>query len=59
MYVGARISDGELDRILKLKPRRVIFNPGSENADLAQKLQNAGIEIVEACTLVMLRTGQF
>lgn len=59
MYVGAQISDGELDRILKLKPRRVIFNPGSENEGLAERLRAAGIEVVVACTLVMLRTDQF
>ena len=39
MYVGPRVSDGELDRILKLAPRRVVFNPGAENSDLAQKLR--------------------
>jgi hypothetical protein len=59
MYVGAQISDGELDRILKLKPRRVIFNPGSENETLAERLQAAEIEVVFACTLVMLQTDQF
>lgn len=59
MYVGAKISDGELDRILKLNPRRVIFNPGAENPGLEEKLRAAGIEVVEACTLVMLRTEQF
>lgn len=59
MYVGHKASDGELDRILALKPRRVVFNPGSENPSLAEKLRAAGIEVVEACTLVMLRTDQF
>lgn len=59
VYVGAKISDGEYDNILKLKPRRVVFNPGAENAGLAEKLRKAGIEVVEACTLVMLRTEQF
>jgi predicted CoA-binding protein len=59
MYVGAQISDGELDRILKLSPRRVIFNPGAENEMLAEKLRAAGIEVVFACTLVMLQTDQF
>jgi uncharacterized protein len=59
MYVGPEISNGELERILKLKPRRVIFNPGAENYELAPKLQAAGIEVVQACTLVMLRTEQF
>ncbi len=59
MYVGAQISEGEVDRILKLKPRRVIFNPGSENESLAEKLRAAGIEVIFACTLVMLQTDQF
>ena len=59
MYVNASISDKELENILSLKPRRVIFNPGSENKDLAKKLQEAGIEVVEACTLVMLQTSQY
>jgi hypothetical protein len=59
VYVNSSISDNELDSILKLKPRRVIFNPGSENASLAAKLDEAGIEVVLACTLVMLRTEQF
>jgi hypothetical protein len=59
MYVGAQISDGELEHILKLKPRRVIFNPGAENEVLADKLKAAGIEVVFACTLVMLQTDQF
>jgi hypothetical protein len=59
MYVGASISDKELDHILTLNPKRVVFNPGSENPTLARKLRDAGIEVVEACTLVMLRTDQF
>ncbi len=59
MYVSAKISDNEYDNIIALKPRRVIFNPGSENPALAQKLRDARIEVVEACTLVMLQTGQY
>lgn len=59
MYVGESISNGEHDRILALHPRRVIFNPGSENVALAEKLAKAGIEVVEACTLVMLSSEQF
>ncbi len=59
VYVNEKISSAEFDRILKLRPRRVIFNPGAENPDLAQKLRDEGIEVVEACTLVMLRTDQF
>ena len=59
MYVSAKISDNAFDEIIKLGPRRVIFNPGAENSNLAAKLTEAGIEVVEACTLVMLRTEQF
>lgn len=59
MYVNPDISNEETDRILKLHPRRVIFNPGAENPELADKLTDAGIEVVEECTLVMLRHGDF
>ena len=59
MYVGAAISDQEFEHILALKPKRVVFNPGSENPALARKLRDAGIEVVEACTLVLLQTEQF
>ncbi len=48
-----------LDQMLDTQPRRVIFNPGSESAEASRALREAGIEVVEACTLVMLRTGQF
>lgn len=47
------------DHILAWKPQRVIFNPGTENPDLAQRLQQAGIQPIYACTLVMLSTGQY
>lgn len=59
MYVGAKTSSQLIPEILALKPKRVIFNPGSENPELADKLAEAGSEVVEACTLVMLRTGQY
>lgn len=59
VYVNPKISSGEYDNILKLKPRRVVFNPGAENNELAEKLKVAGFEVIEACTLVMLRTEQF
>ena len=47
------------DYLINLKPRRVIFNPGTENFVLETKLQENNIEFIEACTLVMLSTGQF
>ncbi|MFA6715116.1 MAG: CoA-binding protein [Victivallales bacterium] len=59
MYVGAQISSAREAAILKLNPARVIFNPGSENPALETVLTDAGIKVVHACTLVLLRTGQF
>ena len=59
MYVAADISNGLAEDILAKKPSRIIFNPGAENASLARKAQALGIQTIDACTLVMLRTGQF
>lgn len=59
MYVNSKISSSIANEIVKLKPRRVIFNPGSENSDLQNRLVKAGIEAEEACTLVLLTTGQY
>ena len=45
--------------ILELKPERIIFNPGAENDDLLEMANKNGIETLEACTLVLLSTGQY
>lgn len=47
------------DYILSLKPKRIIFNPGAENDELYDMASKQGIKPVEACTLVLLSTGQF
>jgi len=59
MYVGPALSQKMTAEILALRASRVIFNPGSENEELMAKLRAQGAEVLEACTLVMLRTGQF
>jgi predicted CoA-binding protein len=59
MYVAADISTGIAADILGKKPRRIIFNPGAENPDLARTAQAQGIITIDDCTLVMLRAGQF
>ena len=59
MYVNASISDKEFNNILDINPRRVIFNPGSENQSLREKLDKEGIETIEACTLVMLQSNEY
>ena len=47
------------DKILELKPRRIIFNPGSENTFLLEKAEKEGIQCKQACTLVLLSTGDY
>jgi predicted CoA-binding protein len=59
MYVSAKNQLDYYDYIKQLKPRRVIFNPGTENPEFAQHLQSQGIETEEACTLVLLSTQSY
>lgn len=47
------------DYILSLQPRRVIFNPGTENSEFQTMLKEKGIDFEEACTLVLLSTNQY
>ncbi len=59
LYVGPKNQLEYYDYVLGLKPRRVIFNPGTENPEFIEKLQSVGISPEVACTLVLLATGQF
>lgn len=59
VYVSEKISTDLAGRILALNPLRVVFNPGTENPDLQKKLQEKHIKTELACSLVLLRTGQF
>jgi hypothetical protein len=59
MYVSPERQPPVIADILAVRPRRVIFNPGAENPDAYPALAQAGVEAVEACTLVLLTTGQF
>jgi predicted CoA-binding protein len=59
LYVNEKISSGYADAIIEAKPGRIIFNPGAENRSLAHRAREQGITTENACTLVMLRTGQF
>jgi len=59
MYVNPSLSTPLTADILELKPKRVIFNPGTENPPLQKELASHGIKVEEACTLVLLRTGQY
>jgi hypothetical protein len=59
LYVGPDTSTPLTDALIRLRPGRVIFNPGTENPPLERRLQEARIPTLRACTLVMLSTGQF
>jgi predicted CoA-binding protein len=59
MYVGPQNQKAWYDYILSLKPKRIIFNPGAENEELEKIAEKNGIEVVEACTLVMLSIGNY
>lgn len=59
LYIGPALQEQYEQYILDTKPKRVIFNPGTENQTLIQKVEEAGIEPVVACTLVLLSTGEF
>ncbi len=54
LYLNPRRQQEYYDYLLSLKPRRIIFNPGAENRELAQLAREQGIEVEMACTLVML-----
>lgn len=59
LYLSPVWSERIIADIINLKPERVIFNPGTESGSLRKSLNNSGISYIEACTLVMLSTGQF
>lgn len=59
LYVGTARQPQYYDYLLGIKPKRIIFNPGTENPELIEKAKEHGIEPVIKCTLVMLDTDQF
>jgi uncharacterized protein len=59
LYVGQEHQDEYFNYILSLHPRRLIFNPGTENPELENLAKQNGIEAIEACTLVLLSIGEY
>lgn len=59
LYLNPTHQKEYYDYILDLHPKRIIFNPGTENPELEKLAEERGIEPIEACTLVMLATGQY
>jgi uncharacterized protein len=59
LYVSAKNQESYKNYLIDLKPKRVIFNPGTENPEFYTVLEKSGIEVTEACTLVMLSIGNY
>ena len=59
LYIGPKNLPAYYDYILGLKPKRVIFNPGTESPEFAAILTTAGIEVVHACTLIMISNNVY
>ena len=59
LYINPNHQKQYEDSLIALKPNRVIFNPGTENPEFQNKLQKAGIETLNACSLVLLATDQY
>lgn len=59
IYLSPKNQKEYYNYILSLNPKRIIFNPGTENEELLKIAQNKGIEVVERCILIMLSTNQY
>lgn len=59
LYIGPGHQPEHYDYILSLNPKRVIFNPGTENPEFENLVEESGAEATEACTLVLLRSHQY
>lgn len=59
LYVGPQHQQDLYNYILETRPRRIIFNPGTENSELRRMAEEKGIETEYACTLVLLSIGQY
>ncbi len=59
LYLNPQRQEEYYDYVIGLNPKRIIFNPGTENAVFIKKIREAGIDVEIACNLVMLATGQY
>ncbi len=59
LYIGPKLQPQYYDYIIQTNPTRIIFNPGTENPELEELARQHGIETLQACTLVLLSTGQY
>lgn len=59
IYVKPSILEKNVESIIKLAPKRVIFNPGTESEEISNQFEKSGIQTLKACTIVLLNTEQF
>ena len=59
LYIRPDIQQSYMEELIKLKPKRIIFNPGTEHPEIYTLLKENGIEVVVACTLVLLATSSY
>ncbi|MBK8956179.1 MAG: CoA-binding protein [Saprospiraceae bacterium] len=59
LYLNSKHQEQWYSYILALQPRRLIFNPGAENSELSNLANQHGIQTEEACTMVLVQTGQY
>ena len=59
LYLNPKIQEEYYDYILKVNPKRIIFNPGTENVELINLAKEKGIGVEIACTLVLLSIGEY
>lgn len=59
LYLGPKNQSTYTEAVLELKPKRVIFNPGTVNSEFIEELESSGVEAVDACTLVMLSADTY
>jgi hypothetical protein len=59
LYVNPKRFQDHINDVIKVHPKRVIMNPGTEDDEHQQVLEDAGITVLRACTLVLLSTNQF
>lgn len=59
LYVNPHRFRDHINEVIQVKPERVIVNPGTEDTEMENRLNDAGIRVCRACTLVLLSTGQF
>lgn len=59
LYLSEKFQPEYYEYVISLKPARVIFNPGTENPEFEEILKENNIDVVENCTLILLRTGRY